>query len=275
MGPRLHKSALASLLLVFIVTVPLIGHAQAPAAKSNAPALISPIKCHSQLAELSKDSLSDFAAMNEDELEKIENSVGDCVNDAYLQLSRRDLRTAAFVLEWVRYAIDDQKITQLESANASFQKKYNDLLAANSSNPSSIPSPSTPVSAPASSGNRPNFIKVTISPLPSGFNKALSIGGTEYVCHAIESMEMNCAVPNAGTSSYSLYNLAAMYAKSSVWTYLIGCNPVLSSNCFTIVPGDYEAELVGADGLMISDLVTEGRPNDTPKHGIFIIYDRR
>ena len=128
---------------------------------------------------------------------------------------------------------------------------------------------------PETPANHHAAIKVTISPLPSGFSRVLPIGGTEYVCHAIESMEMNCALPKAGTTSYSLYDLVAMYAKSSVLTYLIGCNPVLSGNCFTMVPGDYDAELVGADGLMISDVVTEGKPNEPAKHAIFMIYDRR
>jgi hypothetical protein len=260
MDHRLHICAAPACLLVLsIVLTPSISRAQ------SAP--ISPIKCHTQLADLDKQKNHEtyFGAMTPDELETLLGRVSDCVSGFYLQLSREDLRTAAFVLRFAQYVSDNQNLEKLQSATASLQKKYNDLLAASSSK--TIPTPETHASQ--------HTLKVTISPLPSGFNRVLTIGGTEYVCHSIESMEMNCALPNAGRSSYSLYDLVAMYAKSSVLTYLIGCNPVLSGNCFTMVPGDYEAELVGADGLMISDVVTEGKPDEPPKHAIFVIYDRR
>jgi hypothetical protein len=58
-------------------------------------------------------------------------------------------------------------------------------------------------------------------------------------------------------------------------TYLIGCREDLSTNCFPLVPGDYEAELVGTDGISISGLVSEDKPNAPPHHGIFVIYGWR
>lgn len=247
------------LLLGVAAVSPSSGYAQS---SSKSPASI---KCHAQLAGLDGKKFADFSTKSEDELQTIRTSLNECVRESYSQLSRRDLAVAAVVIEWVQSLTDQLFMMRLQGERDELQEKYDDLLSK---------------SAPKPSSN--STVTATIIPLPNGFTRTLSIGANQDVCSSVDAMKLECTKNVSDLGDVFDTYLTAMLVKvprrygtetlSGTETYLVGCNG-FSSGCASLVPGDYQAEIVG-DGLIISDLVSENKPDGPPVHGVYVIYGR-
>jgi hypothetical protein len=219
---------------------------------------VASAKCHMLLAQFQGKDEDFFAQKTDEDLADIDDSIRACATDSYAQLSRSDL--AAAVLAGAMVARQMQSRADAV-AYAALQEQYANLLA------KSAPKP-------------PNSHKVTvlvISPLPNGLTRTLSIGGHENTCVAVESMQLECKVNVSNPGFVIPTYLVAMLATPKPLpmfehSFLMGCNPKLSANCFPLVAGEYSAEYVGTDGISIAGIVPEDRPNDPPHHGTFVIY---
>jgi hypothetical protein len=200
-----------------------------------------------------------FSQKTDEELLSIQDSIDDCLRTAYLQLPRLDLAVVAVAAAMVARQLQ-ARIDQVVSND--LKKRYNDVLA----------------KTPQKSSN-PRSVTVTISPLPNGLTRTLTIGSSQDICSAIDAMALECK-KNVGPPLGYIFDtyLVAMIATPKpapifgVGSYLIGCRQ--SPNCSGLVPGDYDAEYVGTDGISISGIVPENKPNEPPVHEIFVIYHR-
>jgi hypothetical protein len=187
-----------------------------------------------------------------DTLAKIET----CAKDSYPQLTKRDLAVAVVISNWLNNFTSADLISTMSARNQELQSKLDQLTRPKAS--------------------AANEMEITIETLPSGYTRTLNVGGSQDRCTADgpESMKCEKFVPNLGYWPDS--ELTAMLARVKTsygsTSYLIGCPP--SANCAPLIPGEYPAVMSGSDGLVISGLVTEGKIDDSPRHGIYTILSR-
>jgi hypothetical protein len=219
----------------------------------------SATKCHALLVKFQGKSEEYFVQKTDEELSNIQDSIDECVRNAYLQLPRLDLSVAGVAAAMVARQLQ-ARLDRV--AYEALLKNYIDLQAKTAPKPSNA-----------------RTVTLTISPLPNGFTRTLSVRGQENTCVAVEAMQLECK-PTSPSSRYIFSTrLIAMLATPKPLPlfehgFLIGCNPELSANCFPLVAGDYPAEYVGTDGISMAGIVFEDKPNDPPHHGTFVIYHR-
>jgi len=214
-------------------------------------------KCHRMLTGFADKDSTFFSTWEGTKASETLGEIETCARESYNQLTKYDLAVAVVVTGWLTAKIRDDLIQVVSGENRELQSKLDQLTKANSSTSTSE-------------------MQLTSETLPSGYTKTLNIGGNQDRCTADgpESMKCEKFVPNLGywPDSQLTAMLARVKTSYGSTSYLIGCPP--SANCAPLVPGEYPATMSGSDGLVISGLVTEGKTEDSPRHGIYTILSR-
>jgi hypothetical protein len=258
---RIQSTVAATFWLFLLVFSPSDRAAQSStdAPPNTAKRTTTAARCHALLGQFKGKDADFFSGMTDDELSKANDSIFNCAVFSFGELSRFDLSvaaTAGAVIARELQSRDDRV------AYDALLKGYKDLLAKTAPKPSNA-----------------RTVLLTVSPLPNGFTRTLSVRGQENTCVAVEVMQIECRPTSPNSGYVSPTRLIAMLATPKPLpmfehSFLMGCNPDLSANCFPLVAGDYPVEYVGTDGISIAGIVSEDKPNDPPRHGSFVIFHR-
>jgi len=255
---------LTGLMIPVLFGLPLLSASLATAQSSTTIPVSTPksaaasAKCHTTLEDLQERDENYFAQKTDEELASIQSQVDDCLRNSYPHLSKFDLsvagQAASIIARQIQARLDQVGFDGLMKDYLDLKKKM---------------TPRTD----------DRTITLTISPLPNGFKRTLTVMGHENACFAVESMQLLCQINVSSPGLVIPTRLIAMIATPKPLpmfehSFLMGCNPDLSANCSALVPGDYPAEYVGADGVSVGGLVTEDKPDAPPHHGAYTIYHR-
>jgi hypothetical protein len=210
--------------------------------------------CRDYIYQLSAMKKEEIIARNSDGL--LRSNLDDCIIDHNDELAKGHLVTAAIIIGWLS---DDSDTTWL--------KEYSDLKAKYDA----LEEKTAAAAAAATAAAAVNFL--TISPIPVGFTRDLSLRGGTLRCSMDGPMRLECKTFNSYLGYVFDSFLVAMIAEDkSGARYLIGCPP--SGNCASLVPDKYPFEWAGTDAVTIGGLVKEGEKDSQPHTGIYSVLMR-
>jgi hypothetical protein len=226
-------------------------------------------ECHQMLASFAGKESAYFDSWDTQGATETRNKIQLCALESYSQLTKLDLAAGVVVTDFLDTKLNKDQLMLTMKINVELQSKLDELRA-------KLDQVTNPT-------KKTDEVQVTIVTLPSGYIKSLSLAGGQDRCTADGPETMMCekyvtaVVGGLGSWAWDT-NLVAMLAsvKTSYGAtsyYLIGCPA--SPSCSPLVPGDYPATMSGANGLVISGLVSEEAKDDTkPHHGIYTILLR-